>query len=112
MDGSILFIVIVSLLYFFSSWRDTQFSKQDKKDYMRSEKWKQKRKLVLQRDGYCCMDCLSGDQLEVHHITYKRLGNEKLSDLATVCRSCHQKIHNKYGYNYQRNYPLFIDYRK
>lgn len=29
--------------------------------------------------------------LQVHHLTYARLGKEKLSDLRVTCESCHKK---------------------
>lgn len=36
--------------------------------------------------------------VQVHHITYKNLGNENvLTDLCTLCGSCHKKIHNYYN---------------
>lgn len=31
--------------------------------------------------------------LDVHHRTYERLGKERLSDVAAVCRFCHDLIH-------------------
>ena len=81
-------------------------SKRDKIEYMKSDKWSAKRELVLKRDCYKCCSCNNTSNLEVHHLTYKRLGNERLKDLAVVCRTCHQKIHDMYGYNYASFFPL------
>jgi hypothetical protein len=32
---------------------------------------------------------------EVHHLTYARLGDEPLSDLLGLCKSCHRAIHHR-----------------
>lgn len=101
MDISVIIVVLLAVGAFFSSFRDSQFTKRDKKLYMKSSSWKQKRERILYRDCYMCVSCLSSDQLEIHHKTYKRLGNEKDSDLVTLCRKCHQRQHDHYGYNYQ-----------
>jgi len=73
-------------------------------DYIKSEKWQQKRKDFysskmfkhLKGSGkwncYCC-EC-NNKPLDLHHRTYKRLGNENIAvDLIPVCRECHNEIH-------------------
>lgn len=60
--------------------------------YINSREWKLKRREVLKRDNHQCQTCLAIDNLEVHHKTYKRLGNENLIDLITLCSSCHDAI--------------------
>ena len=84
----------------------------EKKAYIRSDKWKQKRKEVLKRDNYFCQSCGSEEHLNVHHMTYKHLGDEDLSDLITVCKDCHQEIHEEYGYEYDGYFPLLRHRRK
>lgn len=32
-------------------------------------------------------------KLDVHHLTYERLGNEKVDDVQIICKECHDKIH-------------------
>lgn len=61
--------------------------------YMNSYTWKLKRANRLAIDNYECQKCGSKKNLHVHHKTYKRFGNEKMKDLATVCQKCHAKIH-------------------
>lgn len=63
-------------------------------DYIKSPQWKEKRKLVLQRDKYICKSCLNAKATEVHHISYRHLTNEPLFELVSVCRDCHQTITN------------------
>ena len=70
-------------------------------EYIRSPAWEQKKLERMQIDGFRCVMCgRSADHcrtLQVHHVTYKRLGNENvLTDLCTVCGSCHKKLHNYY----------------
>lgn len=31
--------------------------------------------------------------MEVHHITYERRGNELFGDLIVICRGCHELLH-------------------
>jgi 5-methylcytosine-specific restriction endonuclease McrA len=49
----------------------------------------------LMRDGYACQYC--GKQkvrLEAHHIVYKEQGGkDTLTNLLTLCESCHKKVH-------------------
>lgn len=60
--------------------------------YISSGKWAAKRQQVLARDSNRCQTCLSQDDLEVHHKTYERLGDEALEDLITLCHECHEAI--------------------
>lgn len=59
--------------------------------YLKSSKWRQRRRAKLQEANYECerKDCHERDRLEVHHLTYERLGNERSDDLIVLCQSCH-----------------------
>ena len=62
--------------------------------YLSSPEWKAKKREVYKARGYRCEHCkATAVQLHVHHLTYIRLGHEKLADLAIVCRPCHNKAH-------------------
>lgn len=61
-------------------------------EYLRSDDWKIKRKLVLKRDKNICQSCLAAKASEVHHVTYKHIFNEPLFDLVSVCTPCHISI--------------------
>jgi 5-methylcytosine-specific restriction endonuclease McrA len=63
--------------------------------YLRSPQWKAKRRAVLERDRHLCVHCGNGWRLEVHHLTYERLYDELLTDLATLCRDCHIAHHRQ-----------------
>lgn len=75
------------------------------KAYINSEAWRQKRGEFFASRCFkdCCWCCSEkSDSYDVHHQTYKNFGNEKLSDLAAVCRACHDEIHARH-YNMPRH---------
>lgn len=51
---------------------------------------------VLHRDGYQCQKCKAKkSKLHVHHITFRSNGGTNTqSNLITLCKSCHDKLHN------------------
>lgn len=61
--------------------------------YLNSNEWKAKRLKVLRRAGFKCQKCKKKQATQVHHKTYKRIFNERLSDLQAVCAKCHTDIH-------------------
>lgn len=70
--------------------------------YMKSPEWEEKRLQRMKIDNYqCCMcgrpidNCRS---VQIHHVSYRNLGHENVwTDLATMCGTCHQKIHRFYN---------------
>lgn len=63
--------------------------------YLNSKEWERKKKEVLFRDDYFCQLCGEVENLNVHHLTYNRVGDEALFDLVTFCRNCHLIEHGK-----------------
>jgi 5-methylcytosine-specific restriction endonuclease McrA len=63
--------------------------------YYRQPYWRKIRLDALRRDGYRCRICGTGGALDVHHLTYARLGAERLEDLMTLCRACHDAEHER-----------------
>ena len=61
--------------------------------YINSEAWQQKRRVKFANDGRFCQKCETENELDVHHLTYERLGNENLDDLIILCRRCHNYYH-------------------
>lgn len=62
-------------------------------EYLNSAEWYEKRVEVLQRDNNKCVISGRTYNLQVHHLTYARVGNELLSDLVTLNREIHKLIH-------------------
>jgi hypothetical protein len=63
-------------------------------EYINSNEWKSKRQKLFEKRGRFCEKCASMKRLQLHHLTYKRLGNELETDLMILCNSCHKKEHN------------------
>ena len=70
--------------------------------FRNSATWQEARRQALERDMFLCRvcadeHCLCSDGLQVHHITYQRLGHEDVyNDLVSLCAGCHKKIHSYY----------------
>lgn len=64
-------------------------------DYLKTPEWKAKRDATVDRDGGRCRLCYSEENLQVHHRTYRRRGQEDLNDLTTLCKGCHENFHQK-----------------
>lgn len=63
-------------------------------NYIMSRRWREHpaRLAELAASGFRCRLCNdegTDGPLEVHHRTYKNLGNEQVGDLTTLCRRCH-----------------------
>lgn len=71
------------------------------KRYLRTRHWQQLRQEVLRRAGGRCEKCgyqpWKPNGLQVHHLTYSNVGNEKLDDLIVVCPRCHMELHGITG---------------
>jgi hypothetical protein len=60
--------------------------------YLASPVWRTIRNEALRRDDFRCAKCGRRRDLEVHHLTYRRVGAESPEDLVTLCGSCHRKV--------------------
>jgi 5-methylcytosine-specific restriction endonuclease McrA len=65
----------------------------DYHEYIRSEAWREKRRDVILRACGVCERCGLWPVVNVHHLTYDRVGNELLEDLLGVCSRCHREFH-------------------
>ena len=68
-------------------------NKEDYKAYLNSPKWQATRKRLYREYEYRCAMCGSPKNLQVHHITYENIGEEKDEDLTVLCRECHTGLH-------------------
>lgn len=62
-------------------------------EYMQSPEWQKKRQKAFRFHGKRCSICGSTNSLDVHHVTYKRLYREPMTDLTILCRGCHGNHH-------------------
>src|SRR5581483_9016157 len=56
------------------------------RDYIQSDAWRNRADAIRKRDGHRCQECgagvdYAGITLDVHHLTYERLGHEEDEDL-------------------------------
>lgn len=72
------------------------------KEYMESDVWREKRRIMLDRAGHKCQLCGTTKSLGVHHNTYKNLGDEPLEDLCVLCWPCHSAHHERRRLHKQR----------
>lgn len=68
----------------------------DHHDYLKSEKWNNKRLKVLKRANFKCEGCMEAKATEVHHLTYDNLKDELLFQLVAICRHGHGKTPNSF----------------
>lgn len=61
--------------------------------HLASPEWRSLRSRVLARCQGRCEGCAQRHAVEVHHLSYARLGREMLFDLVAVCNECHDAIH-------------------
>ncbi len=62
-------------------------------EYIQSKIWNYNKKLALVKANHKCQLCGFGSELDVHHLSYANLGQEKDGDLLVLCRRCHRDSH-------------------
>lgn len=63
--------------------------------YLQTPEWQERRKRAMKKAGFRCQVCNAyGVRLNTHHRTYERRGNERDTDLITLCEACHQIFHD------------------
>jgi|TARA_B110001450_G_scaffold153200_1_gene142957 5-methylcytosine-specific restriction endonuclease McrA len=95
----IVLILIVAFSYLIKQWIFNIKRKKRRKYYnevyLKSDAWRRKRYVVLKRDNWLCLYC--GEKAtQVHHKRYakKNIGREPIKWLQSVCKKCHNKLHN------------------
>ncbi|HEY1292813.1 MAG TPA: HNH endonuclease [Chloroflexota bacterium] len=64
--------------------------------YLRTPHWLGFRTRAIARAHATCQSC--GKQppsLDVHHLSYARLGRERYADVLVLCRACHRRRHGR-----------------
>lgn len=81
------------------NWRDKNFPenhtnnkrKYYREEYLKSDHWNKLRALMIEKYPNCAVCGQTAS--DVHHVKYRNLYDVEESDLRTVCRVCHTKIH-------------------
>ena len=74
-------------------------SAEDKLKHMQGEYWANLKALKIEFTQHRCELCFSPNHLHLHHLTYQRLGCERVDDVVLLCYTCHQLQHDHYGYD-------------
>lgn len=61
--------------------------------YLDSPAWAEKRTEALALAENLCAECGRDCDLQVHHMTYARVGDEEQCDLQVLCERCHRERH-------------------
>lgn len=80
------------------------------RDYLKSDHWQEFRARVLRESAAAkklrrrhgkivCSFCFSDTKFNLHHKTYKRLGKERMDDVAIICDDCHEASHARHEAN-------------
>lgn len=79
------------------------------REYLKTDYWQSKRQTILERDEFQCRDCGCPDRLNVHHKNYLApRGQERDTDLLTLCRWCHIARHRESIPGAKRHRPRSI----
>lgn len=78
-------------------------TKEEYRKYLNSDHWKKFRKHIYSKIKHC-EACESDTNLNIHHLNYTCLYNERKIDVIVLCRICHQSLHNsaKKGFSQKR----------
>ena len=117
-------IILILVLILVSAWigyraynkrkekEEEKLSRQQRRDIYRnllkSDKWRSRRKEILDRDNHKCCWCGSSKYLQVHHRYYELYPDNSFVEpwdypdnaLMTLCKECHEKAHKLYKINF------------
>jgi 5-methylcytosine-specific restriction endonuclease McrA len=73
--------------------RDEELRWMPYQDYLGTDEWSERRKIVIRRAEFKCQICAADGKLHVHHRTYARRGVERIADMIALCADCHELFH-------------------
>lgn len=72
-----------------------------------SPQWRKKREEVFERYGKQCVECGKTNNIQVHHLVYRKgrhIWEYDVDELIPLCKECHQKIHNDKNHKFHEKY--------
>lgn len=75
--------------------RQKELERMSYADYLLTVEWRAVRSRKLSMADNRCELCHDARSLNVHHRVYGRRGRELLRDLVVLCRSCHERHHDR-----------------
>lgn len=89
--GDRVFVVLRKEVYYFM----------DIKAERKTDKYKEWRLSILERDGHKCQECSGGDKLHIHHLVPSKVRIDLFYDpdnVIVLCQECHFKEHRSVGH--------------
>lgn len=74
---------------------------------LKSPLWKKKREEVFERYGKQCVECGKTNNLQVHHLVYRKnrhLWEYNVDELIPLCKKCHEKVHKDKNHKFHEKY--------
>lgn len=64
------------------------------REHLKSARWRAIRLRIVKRARGKCERCKEPcRRFQVHHLTYKHLGDERWAELQALCSACHMEVH-------------------
>lgn len=75
--------------------QDTNEVVQTYQEYLKTKHWRKFKRNYKRQNVYICNLCEENKKvLDLHHLTYKNVGNESHGDVMYLCRECHKTVHS------------------
>jgi len=74
-------------------------------DYLKSDHWANFRAEYFKYHKPVCAKCQSDKRIQLHHLTYERIGCELECDVIALCRLCHKAEHGVFTAPPKRRKP-------
>lgn len=81
--------------------------KQRHDEELKSPMWKKKREEVFERYGKQCVECGNTNNLQVHHLVYRKnrhLWEYNVDEMIPLCKKCHEKVHKDKKHKFHEKY--------
>lgn len=81
--------------------------KQRHDEELKSPMWKKKREEVFERYGKQCVECGNTNNLQVHHLVYRKnrhLWEYNVDEMIPLCKKCHEKVHKDKNHKFHEKY--------
>ena len=62
--------------------------------YLKAPHWKKIQRTIYRKRRVCYIKFYCSKQLNIHHLTYKNIGNESETDLVVLCEDHHKDFHH------------------
>lgn len=93
---------------FVQDWRQMPEGREKYQAYLCGREWGLLREQVRKRAGGVCERCRTNEMDHVHHLTYERKYHERLEDLQSICKSCHEFTHGKSDVDPAMARPVYV----